>query len=312
MIRVLTIIALVASLVAFGGSTPAQAGDPMLVYYLTADGSSGRSEVLLDGDIWRETSGSMRITVPYTRMAWVSYIPPMVELTAGEKIEGAAPLMGKRLTFYLTPHHEPRTWELGAEVVGWATSKSGLDDLKRLYSTYKENVNLEWEAQFEERLKGVLEVGKSYKAEFEMEKGGKFLIQLDPGLAPNHVANFVELAKKGFYDGTTFHRVLDGFMAQGGDPTGTGMGDADHNVKAEFGGKHTKGTLSMARAQDPDSASCQFFICFADCAFLDGKYSAFGQVIEGMDTVEAIKRRDPEQRPDFEGDAIKTIRIIEE
>jgi peptidylprolyl isomerase len=125
-------------------------------------------------------------------------------------------------------------------------------------------------------------------------KDGTVVIELRPDLAPNHVARIKELTRKGFYNGLVFHRVIDGFMAQTGDPTGTGMGGSDlPNLKAEFSSaKHVRGTLSMARASDPDSANSQFFICFKPSPFLDGQYTVFGQVIEGMEFVDNIKKGD--------------------
>ncbi len=130
----------------------------------------------------------------------------------------------------------------------------------------------------------------------EMENGKKFKMELYPEFAPQTVANFVALAKEGFYDGVGFHRVVEGFMAQGGDPEGTGMGGAKHNIKGEFASNghadntlsHTRGVVSMARSQMPDSASSQFFICYDDASFLDGEYAAFGKVIEGMEVVDAF------------------------
>jgi cyclophilin family peptidyl-prolyl cis-trans isomerase len=121
-----------------------------------------------------------------------------------------------------------------------------------------------------------------------------------PDVAPGHVARIKELAREGFYDGTPFHRVIDGFMAQGGDPTGTGTGGSDKpNLKAEFSDvPHKRGTASMARAMSPDSANSQFFICFDDCSFLDGQYTVWGEVVEGMDAVDKIKRGEPVQNPD--------------
>ena len=123
-------------------------------------------------------------------------------------------------------------------------------------------------------------------------KDGRVVIELRPDMAPNHVARIKELARKGFYDGIVFHRVIEGFMAQTGDPTGTGMGGSDlPNLKAEFNSmKHIRGTLSMARAGDPNSANSQFFICFKPANFLDGQYTAFGQVVEGMEFVDNIKK----------------------
>ncbi|MCB1500894.1 MAG: peptidylprolyl isomerase [Bauldia sp.] len=128
---------------------------------------------------------------------------------------------------------------------------------------------------------------------------GTATIQLRPDLAPNHVARIKALAREGFYNGTPFHRVIEGFMAQGGDPTGTGMGGSGQKLKAEFNaGKHVRGTCSMARAQSPDSADSQFFICFADASFLNGQYTVWGEVVDGMDSIDKIKRGEPVQNPD--------------
>ena len=128
---------------------------------------------------------------------------------------------------------------------------------------------------------------------------GPVTIALRPDLAPNHVARIKELARQGFYDGIVFHRVIDGFMAQTGDPTGTGMGGSGKNLKAEFSREpHVRGTASMARAQNPDSADSQFFICFDDARFLDGQYTVWGQVTDGMDNVDKIKRGEPVKDPD--------------
>ena len=124
-------------------------------------------------------------------------------------------------------------------------------------------------------------------------KDGRVVIELRHDLAPKHVARIKELTRDGFYDGVVFHRVIDGFMAQGGDPTGTGMGGSGKKIKAEFSrAKHTRGTCSMARSQLPDSADSQFFICFDKTPFLDGKYTIWGQVIEGIEFVDNIKKGD--------------------
>lgn len=128
---------------------------------------------------------------------------------------------------------------------------------------------------------------------------GRVVIELLPDLAPNHVARIKELAGQGFYDGVVFHRVIEGFMAQTGDPTGTGRGGSGKNLKAEFTDtSHQRGTVSMARANHPDSADSQFFICFDDSSFLDGKYTVWGRVIEGMENVDKIKRGEPVRDPD--------------
>lgn len=123
---------------------------------------------------------------------------------------------------------------------------------------------------------------------------GRVVIQLRPDVAPQTVARIKELARDGFYDGTPFHRVIPNFMAQGGDPTGTGTGGSGRRLKAEFSAvKHVRGTVSMARSSDVNSADSQFFICFAPAPHLDGQYTAFGQVIEGMEFVDRIKKGDP-------------------
>jgi peptidylprolyl isomerase len=128
---------------------------------------------------------------------------------------------------------------------------------------------------------------------------GPVTIRLRPDLAPNHVARIKELARQGFYDGVVFHRVIDGFMAQTGDPTGTGTGGSGKKLKAEFNREpHVRGTVSMARAQNPDSGDSQFFICFADARFLDNQYTVWGQVTSGMENVDKIKRGEPVKDPD--------------
>ena len=129
---------------------------------------------------------------------------------------------------------------------------------------------------------------------------GKVVIGLRPDLAPKHVAQVKALAEKGFYDGVVFHRVIEGFMAQTGDPTGTGMGGSDMpDIPAEFSNAHfARGSVGMARAQDPNSANSQFFIMFADGGFLDGQYTVFGEVTEGMDVVDQIERGEPPANPD--------------
>lgn len=122
-------------------------------------------------------------------------------------------------------------------------------------------------------------------------KDGPVTIRLRPDLAPTHVARIKELARQGFYNGTPFHRVIEGFMAQGGDPTGTGTGGSGQKLRAEFSNaRHVRGTASMARAQDPNSADSQFFICFEPAPFLDGQYTVWGEVVSGMEHVDAIKR----------------------
>lgn len=153
-----------------------------------------------------------------------------------------------------------------------------------------------------------------------MENGGEFTIELMPEYAPATVENFVSLVEEGFYDGLIFHRVIAGFMAQGGDPTGTGMGGSGTEIHGEFrsngfGGntlKHERGVISMARSMNKDSASSQFFICFEDAPHLDGEYAAFGKVTEGMEVVDAFAEvpTDYMDKP-TEPIVIKTMEIVE-
>ena len=128
---------------------------------------------------------------------------------------------------------------------------------------------------------------------------GPVTIRLRPDLAPGHVARIKELVREGFYDGVVFHRVIAGFMAQGGDPTGTGRGGSDKpNLKAEFtAAPHVRGVCSMARTASPDTANSQFFICLADARFLDNQYTVWGEVTEGMDNVDALPKGEPPRDP---------------
>jgi peptidylprolyl isomerase len=128
---------------------------------------------------------------------------------------------------------------------------------------------------------------------------GAVTIRLRPDLAPGHVERIKELARDGFYDGVVFHRVIDGFMAQGGDPTGRGSGGSDKpDLKAEFSSEpHVRGVCSMARTSDPNSANSQFFICLDDATFLDRQYTVWGEVIDGMDNVDALPKGEPPRQP---------------
>ncbi len=150
-------------------------------------------------------------------------------------------------------------------------------------------------------------------------KFGNIELKFFPDVAPNHVKNFIDLAKKGFYDGTTFHRVIPGFMIQGGDPNTKnqdrsrhGMGGPGYTVKAEFNEKpHKRGTLSMARSSSPDSAGSQFFICVAPSSFLDKQYTVFGEVVSGMEVVDKIVSQ-PKDKKDNPNDRIEMkVKIVE-
>ena len=135
----------------------------------------------------------------------------------------------------------------------------------------------------------------THHAEIEIQDYGTITVELDGDAAPITVQNFMDLSNAGFYDGLTFHRIISGFMMQGGDPNGNGTGGSENTIKGEFSANgvenplsHTRGAISMARAQAPDSASSQFFICHADSTFLDGQYACFGYVTDGMDVVDAV------------------------
>ncbi len=135
---------------------------------------------------------------------------------------------------------------------------------------------------------------------------GPVVIEMRPDLAPVHVKRIKELARQGFYDGVKFHRVIDGFMAQTGDPQGNGTGGSGQKLKAEFSAeKHGRGTVSMARAQSPDSGDSQFFICFAEAPHLNRQYTVWGKVIEGMENIDAIQKGEPPKNPD----TIVTMRV---
>ncbi len=158
------------------------------------------------------------------------------------------------------------------------------------------------------------------KAIIEMENGGKMTLELYPEKAPISVKNFADLAKKGYYNGIIFHRVIAGFMIQGGDPTGTGMGGPGYTIKGEFAAngvandlKHTRGVISMARAYDPNSAGSQFFIMHADAAYLDGQYAAFGKMTDGYDVLDeiAMVRTNFADKP-LREQKMKSVTIIEE
>jgi len=145
---------------------------------------------------------------------------------------------------------------------------------------------------------GALDTSKTYRAHFKTERG-EIVAELYADKAPLTVENFVNLARSGFYDGTTFHRVIPGFMAQGGCPNGTGMGGSSKpDLQAEFNAEpHVRGVCSMARTSYPHSANSQFFICFDDATFLDRQYTVWGQVVEGMENVDALPKGEPPREP---------------
>jgi cyclophilin family peptidyl-prolyl cis-trans isomerase len=158
-----------------------------------------------------------------------------------------------------------------------------------------------------------IDVNKKYLATFKLAKGGEFVVQLFPDKAPKTVNSFVFLAREGYYDGTTFHRVLEGFMAQGGDPTGTGTGGPGYEFVNEDNDLtfDKPGVVAMAN-HGRDTNGSQFFITFAPRPQLNGGYTIFGRVIQGMDVVNSITLRDPDQNPNYQGDVIQTITITEQ
>ena len=159
-----------------------------------------------------------------------------------------------------------------------------------------------------------IDTTKTYLATFKMANGGEFTVELYADKAPRTVNNFVFLARDGYYDGTTFHRVLEGFMAQGGDPTGTGSGGPGYQFEDEINDDlvfDSEGILAMANA-GPGTNGSQFFITYGPTEWLNGLHTIFGRVSEGMDVVKGLTLRDPNQFPDYDGDAIETITITEE
>ncbi len=169
----------------------------------------------------------------------------------------------------------------------------------------KEKATPEKEKAVTEKEKTATEKGEAIiekkEAIIELEKGGKIVIELFPEDAPNTVDNFVKLATSGFYDSLTFHRVVPGFVVQGGDPKGDGTGGPGYRIDAEFNDRpHLTGTVAMARGPDPNSAGCQFYICLAPQPHLDGNYTVFGQVVEGMESVQKIQV----------GDRMRSVSIV--
>lgn len=179
-------------------------------------------------------------------------------------------------------------------------------------------VSVQAETKNKKYSKGEIKKMSETKAVIET-KFGSIELKFFPEVAPNHVNNFIELAKKGFYDGTTFHRVIPGFMIQGGDPNTTspdkskhGMGGPGHTVKAEFNEKpHKRGILSMARSASPDSAGSQFFICVADAPFLDRQYTVFGEVVSGLEAVDKIVSQPRDARDNPNERIEMKVRIVE-
>jgi peptidylprolyl isomerase len=164
---------------------------------------------------------------------------------------------------------------------------------------------------YTERPELTIDPDKKYTAIIETVKG-TFRIQLKPDLAIQTVNSFIFLAREGYYDGVTFHRVMPGFMAQGGDPTGTGSGGPGYSLPAEFSDTpYVRGTVGMARTADPDSGGSQFFITFGEQPNLNGQYTVFGEITEGMDVVDSLAPRDPDDPSAPPGDAIVSIEIVE-
>lgn len=187
----------------------------------------------------------------------------------------------------------------GSAQVNKETTKA----LEEITESFEETTEVETEEVLEEETKSIEyieDVSGKYLACIDIEGYGIIEVELDADVAPKTVANFVSLANSGFYDGLTFHRIIDGFMMQGGDPTATGFGGSDRTIEGEFASNghennisHVRGTISMARSQPYDSASSQFFIVHQDSTFLDGDYAAFGKVVSGMEIVDSICENTP-------------------
>lgn len=175
----------------------------------------------------------------------------------------------------------------------------------------KETKKLEMSDTRAKKIKHSYKVKDAENALLLKTKNGDIVIEMFPDDAPNHVARIKELVRDGFYNGLKFHRVIDGFMAQTGDPRGNGTGGSGKKLKAEFNrNRHIRGTVSMARAMDPDSADSQFFICFSDCPWLDGQYTIWGQVTSGMEYVDQIKRGFGPNGTVAEPDVIVSMSVI--
>jgi peptidylprolyl isomerase len=194
-------------------------------------------------------------------------------------------------------------------IFGISCSKTNTTLLERFYAEYpKEEVKtMKWNSP----PKMIIDTDKSYTATIEMA-AGNITLELYAKDVPNTVNNFVFLALQKYYDGVTFHRVIPGFVAQGGDPMGTGMGGPGYGIATEVTShKHVTGAISMAHSSLPDSNGSQFFICYKKLSDLDGGYSVFGQVTSGMEIVNAITPRDPDTSPNFTGDKIIKVTITE-
>jgi cyclophilin family peptidyl-prolyl cis-trans isomerase len=192
------------------------------------------------------------------------------------------------------------------------TSATPTPEIPTLVAANQKDPQLVGTKQYDAAPPMTIDTNKHYLATVKMENGGEFVVELFPDKAPLTVNSFVFLANQGYFDGVTFHRVIDGFMAQGGDPTGTGTGGPGYMFKNENNDlKFDKpGVVAMANA-GPDTNGSQFFITYGPQDYLNGGYTIFGQVISGMDIVNGITRRDPQSNPSFTGDAIKSITISE-
>ncbi len=222
---------------------------------------------------------------------WRSFLPLIVILLAA-----AAVIIGVKVSSKSATADNTAQSETAASSAAQTDPAASTDSTEALAdkSEASQGDIVEFDAS---SLKGCYDISKDdlTYAQIKVKDYGTITAALDPAIAPISVENFVKLAKSGFYDGLTFHRIIDGFMIQGGDPLGNGTGGSDETIKGEFSGNnvenpitHVRGALSMARSQDPDSASSQFFIVQADSTYLDGQYAGFGYVTDGMDIVDQI------------------------
>jgi len=293
-----------------------RAGDPV------TDGSGGAGYVLPDEPVTAENESALAAAGVGVVAMWrdesgASSSQFVIALSEGSLVEGATAfgqVTGGLDQLHGFPSRDPGAVPLpvtGPKIVSIRITEDGVvAEAKPAQESAPlvPDLSLSWDAPPDL----ALEEGVDYRATITMVGGGTIVIDLYEELAPQHVNNFVFLAREGYYDAVTFHRIIHGFMAQGGDPTGSGSGGPGYTIAAEFNDTpHVRGVLSMARTADPDSAGSQFFIVYDTAAHLDGQYTAFGEVISGMDVVDAFPQRDPLDPIAPPGPQIATITISE-
>ena len=296
-----------------------RAGDP------TTDGSGGAGYVLPDEPVTADNESALAAAGTGVVSMWrdeagTSSSQFVIALVEGSTVEGATAfgqVTGGLEQLYAFPSRDPAAIPLpvtGPKIVSVRITENGVAAEVAQPESAQESaplvpdLSLSWDSPPDLALEG----GVDYRATITMVGGGTIVIDLYEELAPQHVNNFVFLAREGYYDAVTFHRIIHGFMAQGGDPTGSGSGGPGYTIAAEFNDTpHVRGVLSMARTADPNSAGSQFFIVYETAAHLDGQYTAFGEVISGMEVVDAFPERDPLDPIAPPGPQIASITISE-